>query len=43
MLKKTEKTEQQKREDRICWIALIISVLVSGASVLISLIRGGII
>jgi len=43
MLKKTEKTEQQKREDRICWIALIISLAISGVSVLVSLIRGGII
>ena len=43
MLKKTEKTEEQKREDKICLIALIISLAISGASVLISLIRGGII
>lgn len=43
MLKKTEKTEEQKREDRICWIALIISVIISGASVLISFLRSGLI
>ena len=38
MLKKTEKTEEQKREDKICWIAFVISLAMMFAIVIAKLI-----
>ena len=43
MLKKTEKTEEQRKQDKICLIVFCISWLISALGVLVSFIKAGII
>ena len=38
-----EKTEYDRKLDKACWIAFIVSTLICAASVVVSLIRGGVI
>ena len=43
MLKKTEKTEEQRKQDKVCRIVFCVSWLISAIAVLISFIKAGII
>ena len=43
MLKRTEKTEEERKQDKVCWIVFGISWLISAIGVLFALIKAGII